>query len=115
MAILNFIKNGSYSRLSRVDYWEGEISRAELIVYASEPTLSYQEAKTMVETSSTDEKGDFTSEDYPVESVAILQHNTFEQQDDFTGLWIDPSKNLHKQVYEFLLAKPVFAGCTSDV
>ena len=115
MAILNFIKSGSYSRLSRIDYHEGQIARAELTVYTAEPTLSFREADTYVETSSSDEKGDYTSEDYPVEeSVTVLNHMNFDAHEDFFGDWIDPSKNLHAQVYDLLLAKPMFDGCVSD-
>ena len=120
MAIKNFISDGSYTRIARLDYDHGEINSCELTVYASEPSLTMKAARTLVLTSKTetDSEGNEavveSDEGYPDESVEIIHNMRFQSQDDFKGLEIDPKESMHKQVYTFLLKKSVFKGCISD-
>jgi hypothetical protein len=107
MAIRNLLKTGTYTRISLIGYNKGQVSRVELICYDSAPTQSFLELRHFPDDT------DIDGYTMPLETVDII--HIFNLDDtDFKTLEINPSTNMHSQIYTYLLTKPLFAGCISD-
>ena len=117
MAIKNFIKDGSYTRLAGYFYDLGEVSGVTLRCYESTPSCTWEQARTAsVDTGETtnneDGKGDVKIMVCPTESAKVLLETC--SIDITPHLSIDATVNIHKQIYEHLATLSVFEGTVSD-
>ena len=107
MAIRNLLKTGTYTRISSIGYNRGQVAQVELICYDSAPT------KTFLELRDFPDDTDVDGYTMPVETVETI--HIFNLDDtDFETLEINPSTNMHSQIYTHLMTKSLFAGCISD-
>jgi hypothetical protein len=111
MAIKNLLKTGTYTRISSIGYNKGQVAQVELICYDSAPTKTFLELRTPI----TVTEGDYEYEEEQVETVETIHIFNFDGITDFETLEINPSTNMHSQIYTHLMTKSLFAGCISDV
>tara|TARA_B100001750_G_C15183364_1_gene435167 strand:+ start:166 stop:546 length:381 start_codon:yes stop_codon:yes gene_type:complete len=125
MAILNFIKSGSYTRISKIHWEDGMVTDIEVATYASKPDNSYLYVEDYDDTNNMNVaeegrvKGTRVFNDL-AEKIHESHYSTIDQcwDPDIYSNYFGPDawkkKNLHAKCYEYLLSLPAFSEASSD-
>ena len=125
MAILNFIKSGTYTRISNIHWEQGVVTDVQVDVFADEPDNSYlykedyDDTNNMNLTEESRIKGTRISGDLavPIHSATYAVQESHWDPDLFKK-YFSPAAwgatNLHAVLYKWLLTLPAFSEASSD-
>ena len=123
MAIRNFIKKGTYTKIVNIQWMDGYPGLCVVATYESAPSKKYVPFK---ERETQDADGnDITVSDYCETECKPLTENKINLTkitSDYSlwkeyfanDKWTASDSNIHAQMYKYLLSTPLFEGCTSD-
>jgi len=130
MAILNFIKTGTYSKISEIIWCKGKVLGLRIDVFENKPTNRFAYVnKITVEAEDGSEEDlysvmdnteeqPFSSMNLGVEQIQNLSGSEAEVKkwSDFfeQDLWAANGSDLHTQCYKWMLTLDMFKGCKSD-
>ncbi len=129
MAILNFIKSGTYTKISSVGWSKGKVLDCEIEVFESKPDKKYANVESYEQNDADGSKSThyqvvenqeqpFTSMNLNVSEVQSANGSEadvkkwsdyFEQ-----SKWSANGSDLHCQLYKWMLTLDMFDGCSSD-
>ena len=122
MAIKNFIKKGTYTKIIKIQWRDGHPTLCVVATYEKAPSEKYVPFK---EVDSKDEDGkdikqiEFQNPERPMTENKIdlsdvtsdySTWNTYFASDK----WTAKNSNIHAQLYKYLLSTSLFEGCESD-
>tara|TARA_B100000470_G_C19796826_1_gene394665 strand:- start:3215 stop:3601 length:387 start_codon:yes stop_codon:yes gene_type:complete len=125
MAILNFIKSGTYTRISNIHWEQGIVTDVQVDVFAEAPDNSYLFSEDYDDTNNMNVveeqriKGTRVSQDLaePIHSATYRVTASNWDPDDFKKYFSSKAwgaSNLHKVMYKWLLTLPAFSEASSD-
>lgn len=108
MAMLNFIQEGSYTKISGINWDRGRVGSVRLETYETTPDWTYAQLQDLAP-----EGDDEASLNWREETAASLMFSeiTAEQCSSFTA---DLSKSLWSQMYVYLHTLSMFSGTVND-
>ena len=123
MAIRNFISEGTYTKIEKIDWGNGYPMLVMVMTYEEPPSKQYVP---FVDTEVEDENGDkVTITLFQEPEAKPMTENKINLAEvlDSAVLWekwfgrdkiTASGSNIHKQMYKYLLSTPLFAGAISD-
>jgi len=125
MAILNFIKDGTYTRISNIHWEQGLVTDVQVDVFASKPDNSYLYKEDFDDTNNMNvvEEGRVKGTRISIDLAEAIHSATYRVTDsnwdpDLFKKYFSPAawgaSNLHKVVYKWLLTLPAFSEASSD-
>ncbi|SVE42452.1 uncharacterized protein METZ01_LOCUS495306 [marine metagenome] len=122
MAIKNFIKEGTYTKIVNIQWRDGYPTLCVVATYEKAPSGKYVPFK---EVDSKDEDGN----DVKVSAFQTPENSMGETKIDLSDVtsdystwntyfasdkWTAKNSNIHAQLYKYLLSTSLFEGCESD-
>ncbi|MAF24200.1 hypothetical protein CL634_01235 [bacterium] len=127
MAILNFIKDGTYTRISNIHWEQGRVTDVQVDVFASKPDNSYLYKEDFDDTNNMNvaEEGRVKGTRVSMDLAEQIHSATYRCIDDnwdpdlfqkyfSPDAWGASGSNLHSVMYKWLLTLPAFSEATSD-
>ena len=108
MAMLNFIQDKSYTKISGINWDTGRVGSVRLETYDKKPDWTYAQA--MEEPPEGDDEAAHNWREETAESLAFTEIT----YDKLKKLNLDLSKNIWSQVYTHLHSLSMFGAATSD-